>query len=224
MSTNDPYTTTRLRDAPEEPPAPPVTAATFTPTTHTTVVESGARRIDDYDDVRPWPDRIAWGPVWGGFVVAIGTYIFFQMILVAINIIDFPLGDDQTTTGIWSVTAGIVAFFLGGLVVGASTANWTKSSDGILNGIVLWALGMVGLFAIAAYGSGVAVGSFDVEGFFDDTLNFSDQDTADAAQEAAGWAILVIGLALVASTLGAWIGSMLWPHGRARIDATHDRR
>ena len=161
----------------------------------------------------PRIDRIRWSAVWAGLAVALALYLFLQLSLVAAGIVD--LSEATSTDAWWSAGAALVAFLIGGVVAGA-TAVWRGVGDGLLHGIVMWAVGLVALIALAAFGGGIALGSFDTSNVFDQFTN-ADLDaaaTSGDAEEAAGWAIIGLASALVASALGAIIGSKMWPKRR----------
>ena len=166
--------------------------------------------------VEPRLDRIRWSSVWAGLAVALALYLFLQLALVATGIVD--LSQATSSDAWWSAGAAVVAFLVGGIVAGA-TAVWRDADDGLLHGIVMWAVGLVLLIALAAFGGGIALGSFDTSSVFDQFTN-ANVDAAAAsgdAKEAASWAIIGLTSALVASALGATIGSKMWPRRRTRV-------
>jgi hypothetical protein len=178
------------------------------------------RQVVVRTEVAPRLDRIRWSSVFAGILVTLALYLFLQLALVATGIVD--LSDTTAEDGWWSAGAALVAFLIGGVTTGA-TAVWRDADDGLLHGIVMWAVGLVALIALAAVGGGVALGSFDTSDVFDD-ITSADVDSAvesGDAEEAASWAILGLTSALVASALGATIGSKMWP--RRRSDDTEIR-
>lgn len=162
-------------------------------------------------------DRIRWGPVWAGIVTAVGTYLLLQLVLIATGIteIDGAGGDEAFASGI----AALIAFFVGGLMTGA-TAMWQGVDDGIIHGIVMWFAALVAIIVFSAVGSGLALGSFDTADVFDDIgLDEVDIDEAsDDAQDAAGWALLALGVALLAAAAGGAAGAKLWPKDDVFVD------
>jgi hypothetical protein len=165
-------------------------------------------------------DRIRWGPIWAGIVTAVGSYLLLQLALIATGIteIDAAAGDDAIASGI----AALIAFFLGGLVTGA-TAMWQGLDDGVVHGIVMWFAAMVGIIVFSAVGSGVALGSFDTADVFDDVSVDEVEQASDDAQEAAGWALLALGLALAAAAAGGAAGAKLWPRDDVFVDVVRRR-
>jgi hypothetical protein len=89
---------------------------------------------------------------------------------------------------------------------------------------LLWAVGLVTLITLAAFGGGIALGTFDTSDVFDQ-FSAEDADTAVAnedAEEAAGWALIGLASALAASAIGASIGAKLWPRGRESEDSSRN--
>jgi hypothetical protein len=181
---------------------------------------------------RYWIDRVRWGPVWAGLVVALSTYLLIQLGLVATDAVD--LADPSTSDAVLSAIAAVIGFFLGGLIVGA-TSMWRGIEDGILHGVVLWAAGLVALLTLATVGGGIALGSIDTSDAFEDIQQQADTDPAQAnedAQDSAGRALAVIAAALVASAAGGAAGAKLWPQrdddvidlrtSRSRVDTSID--
>jgi hypothetical protein len=158
-------------------------------------------------------DRIRWGPVWAGFVVAIGTFLLLQLALVALGAV--TLGQPDTASAWWTAAAALLAFLLGGITAGA-TAMWRGADDGLLHGVVMWAMGLVALLAFSAIGSGLALGTIDATEVFEGTTAAEVQEALDAddTQEAAGRALLGLVAALAAAAVGGVIGAKMWPRER----------
>ena len=172
------------------------------------------------ETVGPRMDRIRWASIWAGLAVALALYLFLQLALVATGVVDLSQGNASDVW--WSAGAAVVAFLVGGMVAGA-TAVWRDADDGLLHGIVMWAVGLVVLIALAAFGGGIALGSFDTSNVFDQFTNANVDVVAASgdAEEAAGWAIIGLTSALVASALGATIGSKMWPRRSTRVTEIH---
>ena len=168
-------------------------------------------------------DRIRWGPVWAGIVSAVGAYLFLQLALIAIGLVE--VGDSARDDAIASGIAALLAFFIGGLVTGA-TSMWQGVDDGVIHGIVMWFAALVVIIAFSAVGSGLALGSFDTTDVFDDvTLEDVDVDAAnDDAQEAAGWALLALTLGLMSAAAGGAVGAKLWPKDDAFVEVVRPKR
>ena len=168
-------------------------------------------------------DRIRWGAVWTGVLTALSIYIVLQLLFFALGWLDLGInGADGTTRAIVSGVLALIAFFLGGAAAGAS-ALWHRANDGMVNGVVTWAVTVIALLGIALVGGGALVGSLA-----DTATQFVNLRTAGAgvdlteatrtAQQTAGATALGLGLSMIAAALGGSIGAKLWP-GRGHRDA-----
>ena len=199
------------------------------------VTSDGAARVgDDHSwstptsapatDVRH--DRIRWGAVWTGVLTTLSTYIVLQLLFFALGWLDLGVdGAGGTTRALVSGTLALIAFFLGGAAAGAS-ALWHRANDGLVNGVVTWAVTVVALLTLALLGGGALVGSLaDTAAQFVNLRNAgAGVDIAaatDAARQTAGATALGLGLSMVAAALGGSLGAKLWP-GRGHRDA-HSR-
>lgn len=166
-------------------------------------------------------DRIRWGPVWAGLVVALATFLLIQLALFAIGALTLGLdpANDSVTAPWLSGLAALVAFFVGGLTAGA-TAVWRRADDGLLQGVVLWALGLLGLLFLAAQGLGFLGSLGDTVARLDFIQNanlnpaeavegFDAASAVRTAREAAAGAVLGLGLTLAASALGGTVGAKM---------------
>jgi hypothetical protein len=172
----------------------------------------------------PMRDRVRWGAVWAGLLVAVSSYLVLQLALVSVGLID--VGAPEASDAWWSAGAALLAFFLGGVTTGA-TAMWDHVTDGVLHGIVMWAIGVVGLLVLSVASSGLTLGALDATGVFDDVrvdieeaIDESDADS-DVAEEAASWVLLGLGAALFAAVVGGMAGAKLWS---GRPTDARDRR
>ncbi|CCH88466.1 Putative permease [Modestobacter italicus] len=165
--------------------------------------------------IPPRRDRVRWGPVWAGLVVALPTFLLLEVITLALGWWDIaePGG---TNAGWISGINGLIAFFLGGLTAGASSM-WRGTNDGLLHGILVWALGIVSILGLALLGGGALLGPVaqvvtDVANV--GTANVPNIDPAQAAETAkssASWASLGLGLTIAAAALGGVLGAKMWP-------------
>lgn len=165
--------------------------------------------------IPPRRDRVRWGPVWAGLIVALPTFLLLEVITLALGWWDIaqPGGSNA---GWLSGVNGLIAFFLGGLTAGASSM-WRGSNDGLLHGILVWALGIVAILALALLGGGALLGPVaqvvtDVANV--GAVNAPNIDPAQAAETArasASWASLGLGLTIIAAALGGVLGAKMWP-------------
>lgn len=168
-------------------------------------------------------DRVRWGPIWAGAIVALPTFIVLQSFFFALGWLDlgFDAGGGGAGASIVSGILALVAFFLGGLMAGAS-ALWRGANDGLLHGVLVWALSVVVIVGITLLGGGALLGS--VANVVTELANLQQQqqlprvaDTPPAlqlARNAAGWAALSLGLSVTAAALGGLVGSKIWPGRR----------
>jgi hypothetical protein len=167
------------------------------------------------EPLRAQRDRIRWGAVWAGLVVAIASYIVLQLLFVAVGAIE--IGAPQQADAWWTAAAALLAFLLGGITAGASSM-WHDVVDGLLHGVVMWAIAVAAVLLLSVLGGGLIMGALDATGVFDQVTVDVDEVAAaveaEDAQEAASWALLGLGAAWIAAALGAVIGAALWPNTR----------
>lgn len=167
-------------------------------------------------------DRVRWGPIWAGVTTAVGSYLFFQLGLVATGLVE--LGGSAANDAIASGVAALIAFFIGGLTTGA-TAMWQGADDGALHGIVMWFAALVSIVVLSLVGSGIALGSFDTTEVFDQfSVAEVDVDQANEdAQDAAGKALLALALGLASAAAGGALGAKMWPKDDAFVDVVRHK-
>jgi len=196
-----------------------------------TVVRQEARPVyrDDHDSVRPVnvavgaerQDGVRWGPIWAGLLTALTTFILLELLFFALDWLTLgPVGSVDTSGWVTGILA-LVAFFLGGLVAGA-TAIWKGMGSGLLHGFMVWALGVVAFIALTFFGGSALLGSFgdltnqlgigpqQVQSTTSVSGTEADQITR-TAKDAATPAFWGLFLPLAASMLGGLIGSKIWP-------------
>lgn len=176
-------------------------------------------------------DRVRWGPVWAGAVVALPTYLMLQLAIFAAG--GFGLAGETGGWGDWATAAAaLFALFLGGLTAGA-TAMWHGAEDGLLHGIVTWALAVVSLLFLGLLGGGQLLGPVaQVSGQIGALQNLTPEQLGtanvtqfvDNAQEAAGWALLGLALALAAAAIGGALGAKIWPREKTPNTTSVDVR
>jgi cation transport ATPase len=202
-------------------------------TRHSATGHGVSRAGVDTDD-RSWTtvnsdvrhDRIRWGAVWTGVLTTLSIYIVLQLLFFALGWLDLGInGAGGSTRAIVSGVLALIAFFLGGAAAGAS-ALWHRANDGMVNGVVTWAVTVIALLGIALVGGGALVGSLadTATQFIDLRAAGAGVDLTEAtrnAQQTAGATALGLGLSMIAAALGGSIGAKLWP-GRGHRDA-HSR-
>ncbi|MBW4620061.1 MAG: hypothetical protein KME17_11980 [Cyanosarcina radialis HA8281-LM2] len=184
--------------------------------------------------VGDYHDRVRWGPIFGGLVVAISTQLVLSALGAAIGLTNLSgsgaprsnAGDVGSAVGIWSIISLFIALFVGGWVA-ARACGPTNRNTALLNGAILWATtlaisgwllasGVSGAFGILASNAGEILNQTGTNPNIDP--NVTAQQARNIAGDAArvGWSF-VFGslLALVASMVGASIGTR-----RPRVNGT----
>lgn len=163
-------------------------------------------------------DRVRWGPVWAGVIVALPAFIVLQLFFFALGWLDLGFEASGTAASIVSGILALVAFFLGGFMAGAC-ALWRDATDGLLHGVLVWALSVVAILAFTLFGGGALLGALasaatEVTNLQQQLTQNPDLDAAQAlqaARELAGWGALGLGLSVTAAALGGRLGSKVWP-------------
>jgi hypothetical protein len=178
------------------------------------------RRVTSSNDREITRDRVRWGPVWAGLVVTVATYILLQLALLGSGAIDANFADGLNEGAVLSGLVGLLAFFVGGLVTGA-TAQWRHVTDGALNAIVTWSLAIVALITLSIIGGGFAAGAvgdwteqFNIDTTAVEDVEFDTQQATETAREASANALLGLSAALAAIVLGGIAGAKMWPGKR----------
>jgi hypothetical protein len=196
-----------------------------------TVVQQQSRPVYRDDDSGPVnvavgaerQDGVRWGPIWAGLLTALTTFILLELLFFAFGWLTLDPGENDpgNSSGLVTGILALLAFFLGGLVAGA-TAIWKGLFSGLLHGFLVWALGVVAFIALTFFGGSALLGSFGSltnqlgvgPQQVQSTTDVSDseaQDIADKAKDAAAPAFWGLLLPLGASMLGGLIGSKIWP-------------
>lgn len=169
-------------------------------------------------------DRVRWGPILAGIVVAIAT----QLVLSALGgAIGFSVGATGTEAGsigigvgIWSIISLLISLFLGGWVTAATCGPMNKKTA-LLHGVILWATtlalsswllaaGVSGTFGVVASNAGEVINQAQEPGGVALPDRVPDLDRSQVAANAAkaAWSFLFGSLlGLVASMIGASVGA-----------------
>lgn len=177
------------RSLPGERPAPPVVAEPV---------------VEPTGPVSRW-DRVRWGAVWAGALTVLTTYLILQLLFFALGWLDFAVtGPTSVITTVTSAVLALVAFFVGGMTAGAAVTSRGSRMDGILNGVVVWALTVAILLVFGLLGAGALIGPLG-----DLTAQGGSVTGADVttARQAAGWTALGLGLAVIVTAVGAGTGT-----------------
>ncbi len=169
-------------------------------------------------------EGLDWGAIWGGLLTAIGLFILLSVLAAAIGITAVQEtgvdGEDASRVGgVVSAVLALLAFFVGGYVAGRmSGAN--DSESGAMNGFLVWALALVMILILAAFGAGAAFGTLAQN--FGPVVPGAEVDPAAAAEgaQSAAWiAFISLALAATAATLGGWLGAASDDHDHDHVAA-----
>lgn len=163
-------------------------------------------------------DRIRWGPVWGGLLIALATFLLLSTLALAIGALAVePYTTDPQAAGvagsIVSTVIILLAFFAGGWVAARASAV-TGHANGLLNGVLVWALGMglvlllsvLGLSALFGALGGL-LGQIRVASVPAPNANVNPNDVASAIRNSALGAFLTLLLPALAAAAGGWLGA-----------------
>ncbi|GET38164.1 hypothetical protein [Microseira wollei] len=181
-------------------------------------------RVVDYHD------RVRWGPIIAGVLVALATQLILSALGAAIGLSGLSTsgaprtnaGDVGTGIGIWSIISLFISLFVGSWVAARASGPMNRNTA-MLNGAILWATtlalgswllasGVAGTFGAIASNAGEAInqaqrGAVNIP---NQAPNVSAQQARELAGNAArvGWSF-VFGslLGLVASLAGAAVGT-----------------
>lgn len=102
--------------------------------------------------------RLSWGAIFAGFVVATALQMVLTTLGAAIGLTAFDpgQGDSAASLGIgaalWFAATALISMFIGGQTTGRLAGILTRG-DGMLHGVIMWALSL--LFAIYLASTGV---------------------------------------------------------------------
>ncbi|MBI3945102.1 MAG: hypothetical protein HY321_04230 [Armatimonadetes bacterium] len=165
-----------------------------------------------------WPatglERLSWGAVWSGLLVALATQMILSAFGLGLNLYGLTesatggIAPNLSALGLWTAIWALISLFLGGLVA-ARLANSLTAMNGIWHGIVVWAL------TLALGTLLTALGITGVFGFLSPRMmaapGFGMGDIMNTA-----WGFFIGSLlGLGAAVLGGWLGR--------RSDVTHGR-
>jgi len=164
-------------------------------------------------------EGVNWGAVWGGLLTAVGLFILMSVLATAIGITAtqetaVDAGDASRIGGVVSAVLALLAFFVGGYVAGNMSGG--DGGAGALNGFLVWALALVLILILAAFGAGAAFGTL-AETFGPGAVDVDPGTVAEGAQSAAWIAFISLALAATAATLGGLMGAASDDHDHAVV-------
>ncbi len=174
-------------------------------------------------------DRVRWGPILAGLVVALSLQLVLGALGTAIGATGIAnsgaprsnAGGVGTAIGIWSIISLLISLFLGGMTASRSSGPLNKNTA-LLNGAILWAAtlilgaflvssGVSGAFGIAASNAGEVINQAQQGGanLPATAPNVSAQEArnlADNIAKISGYFALGSLFGLVASLIGSTVG------------------
>jgi len=184
---------------------------------------TGPNVVQDTTVVAP-RDLVRWGPVFAGLIVAFTLFLLLTVLLVGIGAQAIRIGDPNVdeAAGIGGILTALIAlasFFIGGWVAGR-TAAVNGRGAGLLNGFLVWGLGLLLILLLAGMGLGGLLGSagelfqqYRASG--SPQPNVNAQDVLSGIRNSALPAFVSLALPAVAAAVGGWLG------GRKQITELH---
>lgn len=184
--------------------------------------------------VAEYHDRVRWGPIIAGLVVALATQLILSGIGAAIGATSIAnsgaprsnLDEVGSAVGIWSIVSLLISLFIGSWVMARACGPMNRGTA-LLNGAVLWATtlalsayllasGVSGAFGVIAANAGevanqvIPGGVANAPNVVPSPNGATAQQTRDIAGGAAktGWSFAIGSLlGLVASLIGSAAGA-----------------
>lgn len=159
-------------------------------------------------------DVVRWSSIWAGVLVALATFILLELLFFAFGWLSLEQGTSETTVGLVTAIIGLVAFFAGGMIAGG-TSIWTGAREGIVHGVLVWAVALVAILFFTLFGGGALFGS--ASNIFVQMVNLQQLDVSggevqqavDTARSVAGWAVLGLAVYLAATIIGGLVGAKM---------------
>ncbi len=176
-------------------------------------------------------DRVRWGPIISGLLVAIATQLILSAIIGALGAGSIEASGRPRTiapniagnVGIWSTIALLISLFTGGWITTRACGPMNRNTA-LLNGAILWATtlavsswllasGVSGAFGIAAYNAGEVINQVQQPGGVAIPQNLPNLTAQQAREVAANirsglwWFVFGSLLGLIAAMIGAVVGA-----------------
>jgi hypothetical protein len=191
-------------------PAERRTAVPITP-------EARSDRGEAWQGTGYWRDRVRWGPIWAGLLSAISLFLLLSAVAVAIGaqVIQGGAAAEQAGLG-GAIVSGIIALlaFLAGGFIASRSASVMGRGYGALNGFLVWALGVMLILALAAFGLGSLFGAsgdlfaqYRSLGSPTPDANVDPNQVAEGIRNSSLGALVGMLLPAAAATLGGWLGA-----------------
>jgi hypothetical protein len=172
-------------------------------------------------------DRVRWGPIFAGIVLAISSQLVLSALGSALGLMAGADGAEAERVGvgvgIWSIISLLISLFLGGWVM-AQMCGPMNAKTALLNGVILWATtlalgswllatGVSGTFGAVAANAGEVLNQIQEPGgatLPNRVPQLTPEQARDLASNAAkaAWSFLVGSLfGLVAAIAGSSVGA-----------------
>ncbi|WP_066383381.1 MULTISPECIES: hypothetical protein [unclassified Anabaena] len=180
--------------------------------------------------VAEYHDRVRWGPIISGVLVALATQLILSSAFAAIGAGSIAGSGAPRSiapgvagnVGIWSTIALLISLFVGGWITTRACGPMNRNTA-LLNGAILWATtlalsswllasGVSGAFGVAAYNAGEVINQVQQPGGVVLPQNIPNvtpeqaRDIAAATSRALWWFVFGSLLGLVAALIGAAVG------------------
>jgi hypothetical protein len=177
--------------------------------------------------VTEYHDRVRWGPIIAGVLVALATQLILSSLFGAIGAGTIAgsgaprtiAPDVAANVGVWSTLALLISLFIGGWVT-TRTCGPMNRNTALLNGAILWATtialsswllatGVWGTFGVVAPNIAVAVPAPELGAPPPEMAVTAEQarQIAAATSRALWWFVLGSLLSLAAALMGAVVGA-----------------
>ncbi|MDQ3879666.1 MAG: hypothetical protein M3295_01080 [Chloroflexota bacterium] len=161
-------------------------------------------------------DAVRWGPIWAGLLVAIGSFLLLSLLGLVIGIETVSSGavEGSQVSQLGEYVAALLAvlsFLIGGFVTGRTSAIRGRAS-GLLNGFLVWALGIVLIALLSAIGLGQLFGALgnlfaQLRSLTGPVGAQDPQEIAATLRSSALIAFLSTAIPALASAVGGWLGA-----------------
>jgi hypothetical protein len=181
------------------------------------------------DAIVDYHDRVRWGPIFSGIVIAISLQLVLSALGAAVGASVLSgsgaprtnVGGTVTGVGIWAIISALISLFLAGYTTARACGPMTRSTA-IFNGAILWATSVVigtwllssgisGAFGILASNAGAVANQVIPRGGVSvpQTPNITANDARNIASNIAQtnwWFALGALLTLIATEIGSTVG------------------
>lgn len=183
-------------------------------------VPGGAAYVPASTAVSSARNAVQWGPIWAGLITMFAIYMLLETLATGIGLVTITNGGlSAWITGL----VALIAFFVGGWVAQA-TSVVRGPRAGVLNGLMVWALGTVLVLGLSLFGLSALFGTLGsvVVNFFAAGHTIGNLPTPSIGvvvsnAQTTGWgAFLTLLLTAIVAAIGGWVGDLAGPIGWTR--------